>query len=279
MVGGPGRDARARDAGRGRGAALDPRHACSTRTARASLVRRAVRRQPRAPAGGPTERPGASSSAIDPKRSGSATETRVLRVVGARLVVARRLRRKRQRARDPADRSTARSRGSRSPTGLTYVQRGGSGAVVYTVSEPTVRDGVRVGDAFFRGFRTRTPARRAPASRSTRFPTDSPAEPAVRVVAEDEAGNVATAGWPVVVQERRSPTRTSRFPRASSIRRSATSPTPTASTPADPSRGLPADQHRAARARTRRRSGRLAAHSAPKRLWDGPLRRSSPTRR
>ena len=37
-------------------------------------------------------------------------------------------------------------------TGLTYVYRGGAGAVVYSVSEPTIRDGVQVGGAFFRGF-------------------------------------------------------------------------------------------------------------------------------
>ena len=36
-------------------------------------------------------------------------------------------------------------------TGLTYVKRGGSGVVVYTPSEDTVRDGVRVGEAFFPG--------------------------------------------------------------------------------------------------------------------------------
>jgi len=88
-------------------------------------------------------------------------------------------------------------------TGLTYVDRGGSGAVAYAVSEPTARDGVEVGDAFFRGFPTPDSATRRVALFAV--PTDSPPNPSVRVVAEDAAGNVATAQWPVVVRERALP--------------------------------------------------------------------------
>jgi murein DD-endopeptidase MepM/ murein hydrolase activator NlpD len=88
-------------------------------------------------------------------------------------------------------------------TGLTYIHRGGSGAVSYTVSEPTARDGVAVGDAFFRGFPDPDSATHRVALYAV--PTDSPPNPAVRVVAEDEAGNVATAGWHVVVRERALP--------------------------------------------------------------------------
>jgi murein DD-endopeptidase MepM/ murein hydrolase activator NlpD len=88
-------------------------------------------------------------------------------------------------------------------TGLTYVHRGGSGAVAYAVSEPTARDGVAVGDAFFRGFPDPDSATRRVALYAV--PTDSPPKPAVQVVAEDAAGNVATARWPVVVRERALP--------------------------------------------------------------------------
>ncbi len=82
-------------------------------------------------------------------------------------------------------------------TGLTYVYRGGAGVVVYSVSEPTIRDGVQVGDEFFRGFPLE--------GRRVAFyavPTHAVAQPAIRVVAEDAAGNPAEARWAVVMKER-----------------------------------------------------------------------------
>ena len=82
-------------------------------------------------------------------------------------------------------------------TGLSYVRRGGSGTVVYSVSEPTERDGVVVGETFFRGY--------PHGGRRVAFyavPSDAPADPAIRVVAADAAGNEARARWPVVVKER-----------------------------------------------------------------------------
>jgi murein DD-endopeptidase MepM/ murein hydrolase activator NlpD len=86
-------------------------------------------------------------------------------------------------------------------SGLTYVKRGGSGAVVYSVSEDSVRDGVSVGDAFFRGH---------PLSGRQRVaifavPTDAAQDPQLMVVAEDGAGNSSSADWPVVVKERALP--------------------------------------------------------------------------
>jgi murein DD-endopeptidase MepM/ murein hydrolase activator NlpD len=85
-------------------------------------------------------------------------------------------------------------------SGLTYVQRGGSGIVAYSVSEPTIRDGVAVGDAFYRSY----PHPDAPDQRIALFavPTDAPANPTIRVEAEDAAGNVGTGRWSVVVLER-----------------------------------------------------------------------------
>ena len=82
-------------------------------------------------------------------------------------------------------------------TGLTYVYRGGAGVVVYSVSEPTIRDGVQVGDEFFRGFPLE--------GRRVAFyavPTQATAQPAIRVVAEDAAGNPGEARWAVVMKER-----------------------------------------------------------------------------
>ncbi len=88
-------------------------------------------------------------------------------------------------------------------SGLTYVSRGGSGSVSYAIDEATTRDGVMVGADFYRGF----PAPGAAASSGRRFalfavPTDAPKGARITVVAEDLAGNVATASWPVVLKER-----------------------------------------------------------------------------
>jgi len=88
-------------------------------------------------------------------------------------------------------------------SGLTYVSRGGSGSVSYSINEETMRDGVMVGANFYRGF----PAPGANVSSGRRFalfavPTDSPREPEFVVVAEDRAGNIANTRWPVVLKER-----------------------------------------------------------------------------
>jgi murein DD-endopeptidase MepM/ murein hydrolase activator NlpD len=87
-------------------------------------------------------------------------------------------------------------------SGLTYVSRGGAGSVTYTVSEPTSRDGVRVGDVSFRGFES--------GGGLTRFalfavPTDAPPDPSIRVFAVDEVGNESEASWPAVFKERALP--------------------------------------------------------------------------
>lgn len=86
-------------------------------------------------------------------------------------------------------------------SGLTYVHRGGAGAVVYSVDEGAARDGVAVADAFFPGHSHPND----PSLRVALFavPRDAPESPRVRVVAEDAAGNTASAGWPVHVKERR----------------------------------------------------------------------------
>ncbi len=96
-------------------------------------------------------------------------------------------------------------------SGLTYVRRGGAGAVMYSVSEPTIEDGVKVAGASFRGFPLE-PGQREPGqsgeevSAGERFalfavPDDVEAEPEISVFARDAAGNLGTASWPTVVQE------------------------------------------------------------------------------
>jgi murein DD-endopeptidase MepM/ murein hydrolase activator NlpD len=83
-------------------------------------------------------------------------------------------------------------------SGLTYVRRGGSAAVVYRAGEDAVRSGVRVGDAWFPGIATGGGAHLAVFA----IPIDAPAGPQVRVVARDAFGNEATARFDVRVQER-----------------------------------------------------------------------------
>jgi murein DD-endopeptidase MepM/ murein hydrolase activator NlpD len=85
-------------------------------------------------------------------------------------------------------------------TGQTYVQRGGAGAVVYSVPEPTRRDGVQVGDAFFAG----RPFPGDPKRRIALFaiPRDVAPNPRIAVIAVDLAGNEAAAMWPVALEER-----------------------------------------------------------------------------
>jgi murein DD-endopeptidase MepM/ murein hydrolase activator NlpD len=93
-------------------------------------------------------------------------------------------------------------------TGLTYVRRGGAGVVVYSLSEPARRDGVQVGEIFFRGFPL--------GERRVVFyavPTDAALNPPIRLVAEDAAGNIANASWPVVVNERTLPQANVTLPR------------------------------------------------------------------
>jgi len=87
-------------------------------------------------------------------------------------------------------------------TGLTYVRRGGAAAVVYRVGEEVPRDGVQVGDDFFRGYPL--PGSTQPGLRVAIFAVarDAPASPRIRVVAEDRAGNLASARWPTRLQER-----------------------------------------------------------------------------
>jgi murein DD-endopeptidase MepM/ murein hydrolase activator NlpD len=94
-------------------------------------------------------------------------------------------------------------------TGLSYVARGGTGAVAYSLSEAVVRDGVEVAGTFYPGFPFPGDGAGADAPRQGRrfalyaVPRDAPEDPRIQVVAEDAAGNRAAAGWPVVFQERK----------------------------------------------------------------------------
>lgn len=90
-------------------------------------------------------------------------------------------------------------------TGLTYLQRGGSGAVVYRLGDGVERDGVEVGDLFFPG--NPFPGPGAPERRLAIFaiPRDGQKDPAIRVVAADDAGNVTRVPWATNLKERRFP--------------------------------------------------------------------------
>jgi murein DD-endopeptidase MepM/ murein hydrolase activator NlpD len=88
-------------------------------------------------------------------------------------------------------------------TGLTYVRRGGSEAVVYTVSEDTKRDGVEVGEYVFPGFPYPAGGTRRVAFFA--LPAGAPADARPRVFAEDQAGNRAVVGVAIEVIDRTFP--------------------------------------------------------------------------
>lgn len=94
--------------------------------------------------------------------------------------------------------------------GLTYIRKGGAAAAIYTVYEPTARDGVMVGSTFFRGFPLQAPAQnatpKAGAAKATKqsvkrriaifaIPVEGPDAPPIAVRVEDRAGNVTTQSW------------------------------------------------------------------------------------
>jgi len=97
-------------------------------------------------------------------------------------------------------------------TGLTYVRQGGSGAVAYRVSEPTVFDGVQVGEHLYRGYPLpggiageRIALFAVPAELRNVTP---------RVIARDAAGNQGDADWPVVVKPNAQPKGTVNLPQS-----------------------------------------------------------------
>ncbi len=150
-------------------------------------------------------------------------------------------------------------------TGLTYVYRGGAGTVVYSVSEPTIRSGVRVGDDFYRGFPVD--------GRRVAFyavPTDAIAQPAIRVVAEDAAGNPAEARWAVVMKERGLPDANVTLPQRFLEQRVA----PLARAQNVDGSDLAVafrEINETLRAANEARIRELVADSAPERLWEGPF--------
>jgi murein DD-endopeptidase MepM/ murein hydrolase activator NlpD len=83
-------------------------------------------------------------------------------------------------------------------TGLSYGQRGGSGAVAYRLSEPTTADGVRVGERFYAGY---PKPGGGDGERVAIFALPFGVTTPPQVVARDAAGNETAASWPLVVKE------------------------------------------------------------------------------
>jgi len=89
-------------------------------------------------------------------------------------------------------------------SGLTYLRQGGAASVAYHVSEPTVRDGVSVGEHFYPGHP------KPGGGAGERFalfaaPLGGDPEAPIRVVALDAAGNQSEASWPVVLKRHPQP--------------------------------------------------------------------------
>lgn len=86
-------------------------------------------------------------------------------------------------------------------SGLTYVRRGGSAAVVYRAGSDAERSGVRVGNAWFDGRPTSGDQYVAIFA----VPIDAPSDAQVEVVAVDTIGNEAQAFFDVRIQEQKFP--------------------------------------------------------------------------
>lgn len=95
-------------------------------------------------------------------------------------------------------------------SGLTYIRRGGSAAVVYSIDEIVEEDGVQVGETFFRGFPLPPKAldeETSPQRVGRRFalfaiPRDAPEDVSIQVIGIDAAGNKSSSRFPARVQER-----------------------------------------------------------------------------
>ena len=150
-------------------------------------------------------------------------------------------------------------------TGLTYVRRGGAGVVLYSVAEPVTRDGVQVGDTFFPGY--------PQGEQRVAFyavPTDSEPDPTIRVVAQDAAGNVGKARWPVVVNERPLPESDVRLPESfldTVVHRLATTEGFDTSEPSAAFHRINTELRAANEAQIRD----ALADTSEDRLWDGPF--------
>jgi murein DD-endopeptidase MepM/ murein hydrolase activator NlpD len=86
-------------------------------------------------------------------------------------------------------------------TGLTYAHPGGTRVAVYSVSEDTARHGVEVGERFYPGYPH--PAQSGMLAALYALPLET--GPAPRVVAEDRAGNRASAGTSITMLARPRP--------------------------------------------------------------------------
>ena len=88
-------------------------------------------------------------------------------------------------------------------TGLTYVRRGGTEAVVYEIDEPVEKHGVLVGELLFAGFAHPTHPDRFTALYA--LPPDTPQGDSPRILAEDRAGNRTLAPVSISVIEKAFP--------------------------------------------------------------------------
>jgi len=150
-------------------------------------------------------------------------------------------------------------------TGLSYAQRGGAGVVVYSVSEPTQRDGVRVGAAFFRSYPWQ--GRRAA---FYAVPTDAPSPPRPEVVAVDLAGNERTARWPLQVKERVLPEASVDLP-ASFLENKVPDLARAANVKTDDLTAAFQEVNTRVRRENEQRIREIAAKTGPERLWTGPF--------
>ena len=149
-------------------------------------------------------------------------------------------------------------------TGLSYGQRGGSGAVAYRISEPTSADGVRVGERFYPGH---PKPGGGDGERVAIFALPFGVAAAPQVVARDAAGNETAVSWPLVVKEVQQPIASVTLTRAffdNVLPRLAGGATP------DPAASFD-DVNTRVRAENEKRIRELLAETSSQPLFDGAL--------
>lgn len=167
-------------------------------------------------------------------------------------------------------------------SGLTYVDQGGSAAVVYEVSGEAARDGVEVvgehGSVFYPGYPFRAAVAEAgdpgtpdrPRRRVAIFAVDRDAggDASIAVLAKDRAGNASRAGWNVVLRPRDFPSGDVNLP-ASFLRSVVPGLAQAAGIDAtDPVRAFE-EINTKMRAANERRIREALSESVPRPLWSG----------
>jgi hypothetical protein len=164
-------------------------------------------------------------------------------------------------------------------SGLTYIRRAGSAAVVYDVDADSARDGAQVGDAFFPGHPLPGAGEELAGRKLALFgvPRNAEQEVRVRVAAEDAAGNRRVTGWATRIQERGFENVRIKLPERFLEQKVRELATEVGVDDPDPVAAFQ-ELNTTVRAANEQRIAEIVAGSKPEKLWEGAFVRRSPRR-